>query len=236
MVSKGLDTSESIDYTYMADLNPDGSKKSSSSEGKDTSKLSPQARMAQRLTYNQTQTFNPGTKYEFKTRAYWGSLASDKIGSGNSLKDVINSPWGTSLSTQDASMGGVSVDNYMFDRIILDDSRIQVMELPYIRKQNNKIVPDFAKLKLMTDADIKLRNAGLLDRDGNEKPNTQEQVNEIYKEVGLPPKYKKMNGQWVLNDDRFMSFAAFSGLVDESIGDGLDDSLIEDDNAEEFYQ
>lgn len=214
MVAKGVTSETKFNADYQYQLETDGSKRGSNTGGNglDKSKLSPQDLLLRGLAYSKDEIFNPGSSaYEFHAKAFYSSLAGDKLGQGTNLTQLNKlSKWDSLLDSGNFSMGGVPIKNSAFGKVILGDSQFRVVELPYTTVDGH-IVPDMSKCKAMEALDIQLRNAGIQDTKGNEA-----KVNNYCIQHHLSPKYKNSAGQWILNTGNYIKFAVFDGYSDES--------------------
>jgi hypothetical protein len=92
----------------------------------------------------------------------------DNLGNGNTLQELnTKSSWNGMLDSDNYSMGGVPINKTGFSHVILGDSQIKAVDLPY-RIDHGHIIPDMAKCKLMEKLDLQARNAGITDTEGNQ--------------------------------------------------------------------
>lgn len=131
------------------------------------------------------------------------------------LDDVFNGNFGGYLDTHNVSMGGRMVKNG--ERVILSETTIESVELPIDPfafdpeggKERSVIIPDFASLPKVKQAEQAIRDKGISEDD-------IEAINEEYVNAGLRPKYvKDANGKRTLSA-RYVRFAVMSGYADEA--------------------
>lgn len=236
MVMKGLDNTVDLEIDYQNDLNTDGSKKDSNKSSGNGAPMSPQDQLLNGYTYSQNEIFNPGSAYQFNAKAMYTTLAGDELGSGDTLQDVNKkSHWNGMFDYDNFSLGGVPIDKSRFSHVVLGDSQMKVVDLPY-RVDKGHIIPDMTKCKVMEKLDLQARNAGIDDVKGNEQ-----KMNAFYVKNGQPPKYiRDTDGGWKINNSNYKSFAVLSGFADEDTvnRDSYEDpdkTLLQNDENETFY-
>ena len=152
--------------------------------------------------------FNTGSSYAVRVLGIKGVLqthSKENLGQGATLKDATKSQQGGYLQWNKATFGGSRLNSGAFDHIILNDSTIMGMDLPYVIDLNGNTVPDFQQLKRMEEADQEIRQ-------NNIDSNNYAQINAIYQKHQLAPKYDQ-NGK--LNEHNYKRFAAIQATLDE---------------------
>lgn len=198
---------------FQKDLNPDGTKKSSS-EGSSSSgtDLDPVKAFILGKGYQQPITFNNGTSVAITVNGRYSTLvdhSGKQLGNDATLQDVTNSTFAPVLDFNNASMGGQLLNNRGLDRVLLNNADIVGVDLPIDQEaaQQGIIKPDFQLTKLIEQAEYKISTEGIQD---------PEQINSIYAELGLPPKFRIDGRHWVVNELNYRRFAAMQGMAEES--------------------
>lgn len=149
--------------------------------------------------------FNTGTSVAIRALGIRGTIqnhSQENLGQGSTLQDVSKSQF-SFLKLGQATFGGSRLNPGAYSHIILNNSEIMGVDLPYKVDLNGNTVPDFQKCKLIEKADEIISQQNITDPD---------KINEVYQSVGLPPKYNQ-NGE--LNTQKYMRFAAIQATLDE---------------------
>ena len=129
--------------------------------------------------------FSIGNGNMFNGMARVSSITKDgnPIGADFAYSDIYKSDLHKNLDLDNASFGDVPINKALKDRIIIDNSTIAGIDLPYTTDRNGRIIPDFQLLNRIEEADQEVLRAGI-------NPETDPQkVNEIYAKHNLPIKY-----------------------------------------------
>ena len=130
-------------------------------------------------------TFSIGNGNTFNGMARVSSITKDgnSMGADFTYSDVYKSDLHKNLDLDNASFGDVPINKALKDRIIIDNSTIAGVDLPYTTDRNGRIIPDFKMLNRIEEADQEILRAGI---NPEEEP---QKVNEIYTKHNLPIKY-----------------------------------------------
>ena len=153
--------------------------------------------------------FNTGTSYQITANGIQGVLqnkSNENLGQGATLQDATKSQEGGYFQWNKATFGGSKLISTAFSHIILNDSTIIGVDLPYKKGIDGNEVPDFQQLKRMEAADDEIRQKGIQSNDYNN-------INQIYQNHQLPPKYDQ-NGK--LNKQDYRRFAVIQATLDET--------------------
>lgn len=163
--------------------------------------------------------FNTGSSVSGRALGIKGVLqthSKENLGQGATLQDATKSQQGGYLEWSKATFGGSRLNSQAYSHIILNDSTIMGVDLPYTKDINGNEVPDFQMLKKLEEADFKIYSDNITD---------PEKINLIYQQYGLPPKYDK-DGK--LNELNYKRYAAIQVTLDEqSLQDK--DSILSDE-------
>lgn len=130
-------------------------------------------------------TFSIGNGNVFNGMARVSSITKDgnSVGADFVYSDIYKSDLHKNLDLDNASFGDVPINKALKDRIIVDNSTIAGVDLPYTTDRNGRIIPDFKMLNRIEEADQEILRIGI-------NPETEPQkVNEIYAKHNLPIKY-----------------------------------------------
>ena len=150
--------------------------------------------------------FNTGSSVSARVLGIKGVLqtkSKENLGQGATLQDATKSQQGGYLQWNKATFGGSRLNAQAYSHIILNDSTIMGMDLPYTKDINGNEIPDFQMLKKVEQADQEISINNIEDLN---------QINSIYQKYGLPPKYDQ-NGN--LNKINYKRFAAIQVTLDE---------------------
>lgn len=151
-------------------------------------------------------SFNTGTSNEIEVLGIKGVLqtkSNENLGQGSTLQDATKSQQGGYLQWNKATFGGSRLNPSAYNHIILNDSTILGVDLPYTKDVNGNEIPDFQMLRKMEQADDDIRQNNITDIG---------QINQIYIKYGLDPKYTP-DGK--LNQLKYRRFAAIQATLDE---------------------
>lgn len=151
--------------------------------------------------------FNTGTSNAIRVLGIKGVLqthSKENLGQGSTLQDATKSQQGGYLQWNKATFGGSKLNSQSYSHIILNDSTIMGMDLPYTTDINGNEVPDFQMAKKMELADQEISKNNITDIN---------QINQIYIKYGLDPKYTP-DGK--LNQPKYKRFAAIQVTLDEN--------------------
>ena len=151
-------------------------------------------------------SFNTGTSNEIEVLGIKGVLqtkSNENLGQGSTLQDATKSQQGGYLQWNKATFGGSKLNSSAYSHIILNDSTILGVDLPYIKDVNGNEIPNFQILRKMEQADEDIRQNNITDIG---------QINQVYIKYGLDPKYTP-DGK--LNQLKYKRFAAIQATLDE---------------------
>ena len=203
-------TSQVSDY-YKEDIAPLSGKAAADKNGVNSSSSKGGADNSAGLAFvlgqgpREIVDFNTGTSVAIRALGIRGTIqnhSQENLGQGSTLQDVSKSQF-SFLKLGQATFGGSRLNPGAYSHIMLNDSEIMGVDLPYKVDLNGNTVPDFQKCKLIEKADEIISQQNIID------PN---KINEVYQSVGLPPKYNQ-NGE--LNTQKYMRFAAIQATLDE---------------------
>lgn len=179
--------------------------------------------------YQQAIPMNMGNSYTLTVNGRYGVLtdkSGNALGANSTFEDVTNSAFSGVLDVNNATFGGLKLNTNQGQKILLDSADIIGMDLPVDQDALNKgiIRPDLYMLNRLEQADQYIRDNNIND------PN---QINDVYSQYDLPPKYLD-NG--ALNQQQYRRFARLSGIAEETAlpedGD-LDDTVVAIDDENE---
>ena len=129
--------------------------------------------------------FSIGNGNMFNGMARVSSITKDgnSVGADFAYSDIYKSDLHKNLDLDNASFGDIPINKALKDRIIIDNSTIAGVDLPYTTDRNGRIIPDFKMLNRIEEADQEILKAGI-----NPEKEPQK-VNEIYAKHNLPIKY-----------------------------------------------
>jgi hypothetical protein len=135
-------------------------------------------------------TFNIGNGNSFTGLARISSIndvEEKPFGADFTYSKIYESSLRKNLDLDNASFGDVPINKALKDRIIVDNSTIAGVDLPYIVDSNGRIIPNFKLLKQVEEADNEIMREGI-------DPTTNPQAaNAIYAKHKLPIKYGSDN-------------------------------------------
>lgn len=153
--------------------------------------------------------FNTGTSYQVTANGIQGVLqtkSNENLGQGATLQDATKSQEGGYFQWNKATFGGSKLIPTAYSHIILNDSSVIGVDLPYKKGIDGNEVPDFQQLRRMEEADQEIRQKGIQSDD-------YKTINQIYQNHQLPPKYDQ-NGKLIKKD--YKRFAVIQATLDET--------------------
>ena len=75
------------------------------------------------------------------------------LGVGISFSELHKSTLRKNLDFDHTCFGDVPINKGLKDEIIIDDSKMAVMDLPYVKDSHGRIIPDFKMLARIEEAD-----------------------------------------------------------------------------------
>jgi hypothetical protein len=99
--------------------------------------------------------FSIGNGNMFNGLARVSGITKNKtpLGSDFSYSEIYNSDLYKILDLDNASFGDIPINKALKDRIIIDNSTIAGVDLPYTTDRNGRIIPDFKMLNRIEEAD-----------------------------------------------------------------------------------
>lgn len=164
-----------------------------------------------------------GTSNTFTGEAQISNLvdaSNNNLKAGALLTDFYPGDMKSIFDTTNIVMGNVKIDNPNMIRV--KDSSMAIIELPVDQQAaaEGVIRPDLSQLKKKDIADTRIRN---------EHATTPEEINMIYRECELNPKYDANGNELTQN---YIRFAVIKGYIDENT---LDKQAKVDDDPWENY-
>ena len=196
LVSSNISTTHDISFdavTGKAVKDANGNSKSSKS-GTDTP-ASVQFLLGN--GYQQQVEFNIGNSQSVKALGRYGIIQDvnkHNLGQGSTLKDVSSSQFGPILDLDRATFGGSRLNTSGYDHIILNNSDCVGVDLPVKMDSSGNYVPDFQQLSTIEKAEEQISNNKITDFN---------QINKIYQNFGLPPKFDSNGNLMTRNYRRF---------------------------------
>lgn len=207
-----------FDPEYQKDLNPDGTKKSDSSNGIENGdyKLNPAERFMIGSGEHVLFDLNfKGTKGNFTLDAIRMAIPDTEnknLGQNCTLNEVSKSLMGGALDFNSIyASNGAKLSPNATSEMLVNDGNIYSLDLPYVRDEVGNIHPDYDLLDKIDAVNKQAKEEGV----DPTNPDNREKMNEYYKDAELPVLYRKdpNTGEWVLNTDQYMRFAAFNCTV-----------------------
>ena len=155
--------------------------------------------------YQETVEFNIGNSQSVKALGRFGILQDkekNNLGQGSNFQDVSKSQFGPILDLDKATFGGTRLVSSGYSHIILNNSDCIGLDLPVKKDLSGNYVPDFQQLSIIEKAEEKIHN--------NKITNPQ-QINQIYRELGLPDKFDS-NGNII--PQNYRRFAGIQVILD----------------------
>ena len=154
--------------------------------------------------YSEVVEFNIGNSQSVKALGRFGILQDkekNNLGQGSTLQDVSKSQFGPILDLDKATFGGTRLTNG-YSHIILNNSDCIGVDLPVKKDFSGNYVPDFQQLSLIEKAEERIHNNKITD---------PQQINQIYKDLGLPDKFDS-NGNII--QQNYKRFAGIQVILD----------------------
>ena len=155
--------------------------------------------------YQETVEFNIGNSQSVKALGRFGILQDkdkNNLGQGSNFQEVSKSQFGPILDLDKATFGGTRLVSSGYSHIILNNSDCIGVDLPVKKDLSGNYVPDFQQLSVIEKAEEKIHN--------NKITNPQ-QINQIYRELGLPDKFDS-NGNII--PQNYRRFAGIQVILD----------------------
>lgn len=155
--------------------------------------------------YSEVVEFNIGNSQSVKALGRFGILQDkekNNLGQGSTLQDVSKSQFGPILDLDKATFGGTRLTNG-YSHIILNNSDCIGVDLPVKKDLSGNYIPDFQQLSLIEKAEERIHNNKITD---------PQQINQIYKDLGLPDKFDS-NGNII--QQNYKRFAGIQVILDE---------------------
>lgn len=214
LIASGLNETHSFDLDLQANLNPDGSKKSSKDGENDDMKnlkLNTASQFIQGMGDRGQFVINPGTN--IATVVNTTTLPLNKkdgtpLEAGSTLQDVSASQYAGILDLQNASMGGQKINPTNLNHVFVETNDIYLVDFPV--GEDGK-TPDMRPqtLEQKRQADAMLEQAGIKMDDQNSRKQHASEINQIMEECGLPPAVDA-NGNF---GGRWRQFAVMNGVT-----------------------
>ena len=154
-------------------------------------------------------TFNIGNGNSFQGFARISSINDvneTPFGSDFSYSEIYKSSLRKNLDLDNACFGDIPINKALKDRIIVDNSTIAGVDLPYIVTKEGRIVPDFDLLNRVEEADQDIMRRGI-------DLNNYQAINAVYVEHKLPIKYDSANQL----TDNYKRFAVIQATAIEDV-------------------
>lgn len=155
--------------------------------------------------YSEVVEFNIGNSQSVKALGRFGILQDkekNNLGQGSSLQDVSKSQFGPILDLDKATFGGTRLISSGYSHIILNNSDCIGLDLPVKRDFSGNYIPDFQQLSTIEKAEEKIHNNRITD---------PQQINKIYRDLGLPDKFDS-NGNII--PQNYRRFAGIQVILD----------------------
>lgn len=215
MITSSLSETQSVEFTYEDNLNPDGSKKSkseSSAKGPEDIKETVASQFLKGYGHKEIFSINSGT-----------NLSTDVISSTMPLTDNSNNPLGNMCSLQEvseggyqgildwnnATMGGRSIKTSELRKVLVSDGNAYLVDFPIDENGNPDLRP--TTLQAKNKADEMMKSAGIDINDPESRKENASKINQILEECKLPAAYDS-NGNIVGN--RWAQFTVMNGIAD----------------------
>lgn len=196
-----------LDSSYKFEVDAVTGRGSKNSNGKTTEGTDTPASVQFLLGngYSEVVEFNIGNSQSVKALGRFGILQDkekNNLGQGSNFQEVSKSQFGPILDLDKATFGGTRLVSSGYSHIILNNSDCIGVDLPVKKDLSGNYVPDFQQLSIIEKAEEKIHN--------NKITNPQ-QINQIYKELGLPDKFDS-NGNII--PQNYRRFAGIQVILD----------------------
>ena len=155
--------------------------------------------------YSEVVEFNIGNSQSVKALGRFGILQDkekNNLGQGSNLQDVSKSQFGPILDLNKATFGGTRLNSNGYSHVILNNSDCIGVDLPVKKDLSGNYVPDFQQLATIENAEERIHNEGITN---------PQQINKIYRELGLPDKFDS-NGNII--QQNYRRFAGIQVILD----------------------
>lgn len=200
-------TSLSLDYNSQRsnDLKKKTKDLENSEDGLDDIKYNAAAQFTMGMGYASVYTMYDGTSDGLNLYSTEMPVTKNNNNIGRStLLDLTSSDFGGILDFNSASMGGLTLTQAGFNKVMTDGIAHQVdMIIDQKALSRGKIIPDFRLFKKKEKADAYIKQQGIDKRDFNK-------INEIYRQFELPLLY---NDKGELNTQMYAKFAVFNSTA-----------------------
>lgn len=165
---------------------------------------------------------NVGNSNEIVVNGRYSVLnnGAENLGAGKTFVDLTNSDYAGVLDLDNASFGGTRLHTDLGHKVLLRNADVYSMELPIdvVAAAKGLIKPDLFLTKRLEEAENYIRL---------HKITEPEQINKVYDDHDLPPKFDS-NGEF--NIKNYAKFARITAVVEETaLGEdpSLDSSVLE---------
>lgn len=206
-------TSSTIDWDVKMVKDKNGDSLSGNGNDKTKTDLNPVKAFVLGMGHQQPIKINIGNSYTHDVTGRFGVLTDKQgtpLGANSTLTDVSNSAYAGILDINNATFGGVKLNTNQGNKILLDSADIIGMDLPIDQaafKKNGIIRPDLYLLGRLEEAESAIRYGNITN---------PEEINRIFAEHDLPPKFVDANGEYQLNQLEYRRFARLSGIAEQS--------------------
>lgn len=188
-------------------------KSASSSGSKDEAEINDAERLLYGMNEPETLTFGYGnaTFTAMGRKSQISTYQGESLGAEFSYKDMYKAQVAKILNLDQASFGDMPINKAFKDRIIIDNSDIYGIDLPYTTTEDGRIIPDFDLLGKIRQADNTVLQQGL----SPNNPSDIAKINKIYTDANLPVKYALDGSGNITLTGNYKRFAAVQATADE---------------------
>ena len=176
-----------------------------------------------------------GSSQGYSIQATQGSLLNGgkQLGVNVTLDEVSKSDYSGMMDWNNATMGGELINPSGMDKVIVQDGKIYMVELPYERDEFNNIKPDYDALHRKEIADKEIRRRGIDINNKQDIKNNVEIINSIYQQNNLPAKYDQSGNLLSNNYQAFavMNAVSINNILENKGEDNKKLEEIDDDNV-----
>lgn len=216
MITSTLDETHSVEFNYEDDLNPDGSKKSSSKSGSgkgpEDIKETVASQFLKGYGHKELFTVNPGTNLSTYVQSSTLPLtdkSNNPLGNMCSLQEVSEGGYQGILDWNSATMGGRFIKTTDLRKVLVSDGNAYHIDFPIDENGNPDLRP--TTLKAKNKADEMIKSAGIDINDQESRKQNASKINQILEECGLPSAYDSSGN---IIGDRWAEFAVMNGIAD----------------------
>lgn len=233
-------TKFSLDIESGVDANGNKVGKSSSSGGDKEVQLNDAEVLLYGMNEPEAITYGYGNAAftSMGRRSQITTYQGESMGADFSYSQVYQSQIGKILDFDSASFGDMPINKALKDRIIVDNSTVYGVDLPYTTTEDGRIIPDFTLLSKIREVDNTILQQGL----SPQKPSDITKINKLYTDAGLPVKYALDGSGNIILTGKYKRFAAFQATTDEvallgklSLSDGTFE-IVDDDTEIDRYK